>query len=149
MTDVDVAKQVEAANLEQMESMDIEDVYTLMDVQLRERPGPRELYYRWERQNWSAGDIDLTKDKEDWQMLPEMLRNEILGIFLAFFLGEAAVTDTLSPLVHAAPTDDDRHFLATQLVDEARHTVFFTRFFREVLGMDFEEAKERARAYGL
>jgi ribonucleoside-diphosphate reductase beta chain len=149
MTDIDVAKTVEAADLKQMTDMDIEDVYTLMDVQLRERPGPRELYYRWERQNWSAGDIDLTKDKEDWQMLPELLRNEILGIFLAFFLGEAAVTDTLSPLVHAAPTDEDRQFLSTQLVDEARHTVFFERFFNEVIGMSFEEAQDSAKRYGL
>jgi ribonucleoside-diphosphate reductase beta chain len=149
MTDVDVAQQVEAASLGQMEKMDIEDVYTLMDVQLRERPGPRELYYRWERQNWSAGEIDLTKDKEDWKSLPELLQNEILTIFLAFFLGEAAVTDTLSPLVHAAPTDEDRQFLSTQLVDEARHTVFFERFFNEVIGMTFDEAQERAEEYGL
>jgi ribonucleoside-diphosphate reductase beta chain len=149
VTDVDVAQQVEAASLKQMESMDIEDVYTLMDVQLRERPGPRELYYRWERQNWSAGDIDLTQDKADWQMLPEMLRNEIMGIFLAFFLGEAAVTDTLSPLVHAAPTDEDRQFLSTQLVDEARHTIFFERFFNEVIGKTFDDAKELAKRYGL
>jgi ribonucleoside-diphosphate reductase beta chain len=149
MSDIDVAKNVEAASITQMSDMDIEDVYTLMDVQLRERPGPRELYYRWERQNWSAGDIDLTQDKADWQMLPEMLRNEILGIFLAFFLGEAAVTDTLSPMVHAAPTDEDRQFLSTQLVDEARHTIFFERFFNEVIDMSFEEAKEKARRYGL
>src|SRR5688500_2038960 len=149
MSDVDVAASVEAATLNQMSDMDIEDVYTLMDVQLRDRPGPRELYKRWERQNWSAYDIDLTKDKDDWQMLPELLRNEVLGIFLAFFLGEAAVTDTLSPMVHAAPTDEDRQFLSTQLVDEARHTIFFERFFTEVIGMDFEQAKEQAVRYGL
>lgn len=149
MADTDIAQNVEAATIKQMSDMDIEDVYTLMDVQLRERPGPRELYYRWERQNWSAGDIDLTQDKQDWQMLPEMLRTEILGIFLAFFLGEAAVTDTLSPLVHAAPTDEDRQFLSTQLVDEARHTIFFERFFGEVIGMSFDEAKDAAKRYGL
>ncbi len=149
MSDIDVAERVEAADLKQMSDMDIEDVYTLMDVQLRDRPGPRDLYIRWEKQNWSAHAIDLTQDKEDWASLPEMLRTEILGIFLAFFLGEAAVTDTLSPMVHAAPTDADRQFLSTQLVDEARHTVFFERFFTEVIGMDFEEAKDQARRYGL
>ena len=149
MSDTDVARTVEAADLKQMSDMDIEDVYTLMDVQLRDRPGPRELYYRWERQNWSAGDIDLTQDKADWQTLPEMLRTEILGIFLAFFLGEAVVTDTLSPLVHAAPTDEDRQFLSTQLVDEARHTIFFERFFNEVIDMSFDDAKREASRYGL
>jgi ribonucleoside-diphosphate reductase beta chain len=149
MADTDVALKVEAANLHEMGQMDIEDVYTLMDVQLRDRPGPRELYKRWERQNWSVYDIDFAKDKQDWSLLPDMLKREILSIFLAFFLGEAAVTDTLSPLVHAAPTDADRQFLSTQLVDEARHTIFFERFFGEVVGMTFEQAKRRAERYGL
>jgi ribonucleoside-diphosphate reductase beta chain len=149
MTDTDVAGRVEAADLKQMSDMDIDDVYTLMDVQLKERPGPRELYTRWEKQNWSAMSLDLTQDKQDWDNLPDLLKNEILAVFLAFFLGEAAVTDTLSPMVHAAPTDEDRQFLATQLVDEARHTIFFERFFTEVIGMDFEEAKRRAVSYGL
>ncbi|MGH9198319.1 MAG: ribonucleotide-diphosphate reductase subunit beta, partial [Acidimicrobiia bacterium] len=88
--------------------------------------------------------IDLTKDAQDWKALPEPLREPVMEIFTAFFLGEAAVTDTLSPLVHAAPTDEDRQFLSTQLVDEARHTIFFERFFSEVIGMSFEEAKQNA-----
>ena len=148
MSDVDVASRVEAANLKEMSTMDIEDVYTLMDVQMRDRPGPRELYKRWEKQNWSAYAIDLTKDRDDWAALPEAIKGDVLSIFLAFFIGEAAVTDTLSPMVHAAPTDEDRQFLSTQLVDEARHTIFFERFFTEVIGMDYEQAKETARRYG-
>jgi len=52
-----------------------------------------------------------------------------------FFIGEQAVTDTLAPLLHAAPYEDERIFLATQIADEARHTVFFQRFFEEVLGV--------------
>jgi ribonucleoside-diphosphate reductase beta chain len=149
MTDVDVAQRVEAASLQQMSDMDIEDVYTLMDVQLRDRPGPRELYKRWEKQNWAAYEIDLTKDVQDWAMLPDLLKQEVLGIFYAFYLGEAAVTDTLSPMVHAAPTDEDRQFLSTQLVDEARHTIFFDRFFQEVVRMSFDDVKEAAKHYGL
>lgn len=144
MSDVDVARRVEAALLSEMSEMNIDDVYTLMDVQLRDRPGPRELYKRWEKQNWSAYDIDLTKDAQDWAALPELLKEPVMTIFTAFFLGEAAVTDTLSPMVHAAPTDEDRQFLSTQLVDEARHTIFFERFFTEVIGMDFEGAKKAA-----
>jgi ribonucleoside-diphosphate reductase beta chain len=37
--------------------------------------------------------------------------------------------------VHAAPNEQSRIFLATQLVDEARHAVFFSRFFDEVVGI--------------
>src|SRR5438067_2833975 len=35
-----------------------------------------------------------------------------------------------------------RIFLTTQLVDEARHTVFFARFFREVLGVQKDTLEE-------
>ncbi len=149
MSDVDVAKTVEAAHLADMADMDIDDVYTLMDVQLKERPGPRELYQRWEKQNWSAYEIDFAKDKSDWAAFPDDFKDQLMLGFRGFFLGEAAVTDTLSPLVHAAPTDDDRHFLTTQLVDEARHTIFFDRFFRDALEVDgIEEARRQTEKIG-
>jgi ribonucleoside-diphosphate reductase beta chain len=136
MTDVDVARDVELADLKQMSDMDVDNVYTLMDVQLRERPGPRELYKRWEKQNWSVYDLDFTKDKEDWAMLPDEIKGEVVYGLQAFFLGEVCVTETLSPMVHAAPTTEDQQFLSTQLVDEARHAIFFEEFFRTVLGID-------------
>lgn len=146
MSEVDVARSVEQAGLDEMSTMDIDNVYLLMDVQLRERPAPRELYQRWEKQNWSAYDLDFSKDVSDWATLPDLLKNEIIGGLHAFFVGEAAVTDTLSPMVHAAPTDEDRQFLSTQLVDEARHTIFFDLFFRKVLGISgLEEARKTPR----
>ena len=51
-----------------------------------------------------------------------------------FFYGEDAVTDGLSPYIDAAPKEEQKYFLATQQVDEARHSVFFHRFFKEVIG---------------
>src|SRR5258708_2340763 len=60
----------------------------------------------------------------------------------AFFQGEACVTDTLAPYVLAMPDEEMRIFLTTQLVDEARHTVFFARFFKEVLGVDKEKLED-------
>jgi ribonucleoside-diphosphate reductase beta chain len=136
MTDVDVARDVEKAGLKDMSSMDVDNVYTLMDVQLRERPNARELYKRWEKQNWAVHDLDWTKDKEDWQGIPAELKGEIIYGLQAFYMGEVCVTETLSPMVHAAPTTEDQQFLSTQLVDEARHAIFFELFFREVLGID-------------
>jgi len=136
MTDVDVARDVEHANLKDMSDMDVDNVYVLMDVQLRERPGPRELYKRWEKQNWAVHDLDFTKDKEDWALLPDEIKGEVVYGLQAFFLGEVCVTETLSPMVHAAPTTQDQQFLSTQLVDEARHAIFFEEFFRNVLGID-------------
>src|SRR5437660_9644574 len=55
----------------------------------------------------------------------------------AFFKGEECVTNTLAPYITAMPEDEMRIFLSTQLVDEARHTVFFSRFFKEALGLDY------------
>ena len=51
-----------------------------------------------------------------------------------FFVGEDAVTDDLAPFIDAAPREEQKYFLATQQVDEARHAVFFKRFMHEVVG---------------
>jgi 1,2-phenylacetyl-CoA epoxidase catalytic subunit len=51
-----------------------------------------------------------------------------------FFFGEDSVADNLSPYIDAAPKEEQKYFLTTQQVDEARHAVFFHRFFREVIG---------------
>ena len=50
----------------------------------------------------------------------------------AFFIGEQRVTDELGPIMRAAPTEDMRIFLSTQIADEARHVRFFNRFYEEV-----------------
>ena len=52
-----------------------------------------------------------------------------------FFYGEDRVADTLAPYVTAAPTEEQSYFLATQQVDEVRHSIFFHRFFKEVIGV--------------
>lgn len=145
----DVARRVEALSVGEMSDTDIDDVYTAMDVQLRERPDPRELYRRWEKQNWQAYEIDFSKDTEDWRNFPADLREQLTLGLRGFFLGEVAVTDTLSPMVHAGPTEEDRQFLATQLADEARHAILFERFFEEVMGEGgIEEARQAAHESG-
>lgn len=134
----EVVERVEDATLEEMRSIDIDDVYEQMEWLLHSRPTPLDLYHRWENQNWSTQDLDFTQDKEHWRLLTgdlKGLRVEFQRTFTLFFVGEQAVTDTLSPLVHAAPDEPTRVFLATQLVDEARHSVFFSRFFDEVVGI--------------
>ncbi|HEY5054083.1 MAG TPA: ribonucleotide-diphosphate reductase subunit beta, partial [Solirubrobacterales bacterium] len=94
-----------------------------------------DLYRRWEGGNWSAYDIDFSKDKEGWQALSEMQRRSAMWIYSMFFYGEDRVADTLAPYITAAPTEEQSYFLATQQVDEVRHAVFFHRFFKEVIGV--------------
>jgi hypothetical protein len=50
-----------------------------------------------------------------------------------FFHGEDSVADDLAPFIYAAPLEEQKYFLATQQVDEARHAVFFHRFMHEVV----------------
>ncbi len=134
----DIVERVERASLADLRSVDIDDVYRQMDWLLQSRPTPMDLYHRWEKQNWSTLDLDFSEDALHWQSMTgifEGFRTELQRSFTLFFVGEQAVTDTLSPLVHAAPDEPSRIFLSTQLVDEARHTVFFSRFFDEVVGI--------------
>ncbi len=95
-----------------------------------------DLYERWERGNWSATSIDFTQDRIDWQeKLTDEQRRAALWFYTLFFHGEDAVTDGLSPYLDAAPLEEQKYFIATQQVDEARHSVFFKRFMQEVAGL--------------
>src|SRR6188768_1204111 len=93
-----------------------------------------DLYRRWEQNNWSAMDLDFSQDRLGWEALSDIQQRSALWIYSMFFFGEDSVTDNLSPYIDAAPKEEQKYFLATQQVDEARHSVFFHRFFKEVIG---------------
>jgi hypothetical protein len=95
-----------------------------------------DLYTRWEHGNWSATDLDFTEDARQWrEQFSEFERQAALWNYALFFWGEDAVADNLSPYIDAAPHEEQKYFLATQQVDEARHAVFFKRFMHEVCGL--------------
>jgi ribonucleoside-diphosphate reductase beta chain len=127
---------LESAPLSQLQQTPIDRVMNIIDEGLVHLPTYRELYYRWERQQWKAQEIDFSTDRQQWQSMPEEERRMRLFGLCAFFKGEECVTNTLAPYITAMPDDETRIFLTTQLVDEARHTVFFARFFNEALGID-------------
>ncbi|MEO7818357.1 MAG: ribonucleotide-diphosphate reductase subunit beta, partial [Actinomycetota bacterium] len=127
---------------------EIDDLYVQIDDLARERPGPLELYRRWEQQQWSATELDFSVDRQHWAMIEPAGQDDLMGFFAGFFVGEQAVTDTLSPLVMGAPSEESRLFLATQLVDEARHSYFFARFYSDVLGQKGTMAETLNEARG-
>src|SRR5438067_2567894 len=93
-----------------------------------------DLYARWEKGNWRAMELDFTQDYKDWhETFTDLERRAALWNYSMFFHGEDSVTDNLSPYIDAAPREEQKYFLATQQVDEARHAVFFARFMREVV----------------
>jgi Ribonucleotide reductase, small chain/SCP-2 sterol transfer family len=105
-----------------------------------------DLYARWERGNWQATEIDFSEDVRHWQELSDFEREAALWNYSLFFWGEDAVADGLSPYIDAAPREEQKYFLTTQQVDEARHAVFFSRFMHEVAGIDGRDTAERLAA---
>src|SRR5579871_3119268 len=137
------SSQIGNLTLGQLAETPVEDVLALIDEGETRLPTPQDLYYRWERQQWRAQDIDFSQDKAQWaeMVTPENRPMRMSGMS-AFFVGEASVTDTLAPICLAIPGEAERIFLTTQLADEARHVVFFERFFREVVALPGERLED-------
>jgi ribonucleoside-diphosphate reductase beta chain len=92
-----------------------------------------ELYDLWERQQWQTQELDFTRDREDWhERISEEERFQRMYGLSSFFIGEQKVAEELGPIMRAAPTEEQKIFLCTQIADEARHVRFFERFYREV-----------------
>src|SRR3712207_2450892 len=92
-----------------------------------------QLYQLWERQQWRTQDIDFTQDRIDWhERIPADERFQRMYGLSSFFIGEQKVAEELGPIMRAAPTEEMRLFLCTQIADEARHVAFFNRFYDEV-----------------
>jgi ribonucleoside-diphosphate reductase beta chain len=103
-----------------------------------------ELYRLWERQQWRTQDIDFTQDRIDWhERIPEEERFQRMYGLSSFFIGEQRVAEELGPMMRAAPTEEMRVFLCTQIADEARHVQFFNRFYEEVGVLESDDLQGR------
>jgi len=105
-----------------------------------------ELYALWERQQWRTQDIDFTQDRIDWheRIDPEERFQRMYGLS-SFFIGEQKVAEELGPMMRAAPTEEMRIFLCTQIADEARHVAFFNRFYDEVGVLESDNLQDRLK----
>jgi ribonucleoside-diphosphate reductase beta chain len=128
--------RIARASLNQLGDVRVDDVLAFIDRGLERMPSYMDLYRRWETQHWAVSDLDFAADREYWLRATEFEREVTLWGRRLFFNGEERVTSTLAPFVWAAPTPEIEVFLSTQMVDEARHTVFFDRWWREVVGSD-------------
>jgi ribonucleoside-diphosphate reductase beta chain len=104
-----------------------------------------QLYALWERQNWRATDLDFTVDREQWLTTPTEAQLNTIWSLGSFYVGEERVTADLAPFLGAAPSGEVELFLATQLVDEARHAAFFDRFGAEVMALSADDLRGRMR----
>lgn len=102
-----------------------------------------ELYLLWERQQWQTQELDFSRDREDWnERFDEEERFQRMYGLSSFFIGEQKVAEELGPIMRAAPTEEQRIFLCTQIADEARHVRFFERFYREVGVLESDQLAE-------
>jgi ribonucleoside-diphosphate reductase beta chain len=109
--------------------------------------GYRELYALWERQQWSVHALDFSRDRTDWhERIPPDDRFARMYGLSSFFVGEQRVAAELGPMMRAAPSEDMRIFLCTQIADEARHVAFFDRFYSEVGVLDAADLESRLAA---
>src|SRR5215210_1403315 len=103
-----------------------------------------QLYSLWERQQWATQELDFTQDRTDWhERFDDEERFQRMYGLSAFFVGEQRVAAELGPMMRAAPDEDMRLFLCTQIADEARHVAFFDRFYSEVGVLESEGLEER------
>lgn len=135
-------QEIENAGLHDLAGIPVENVIATMD-DIEPKVTYRDLYYRWERLQWRVEELDFSKDLEQWRAMPEEHRARLLFTLNNFYHGEDVVASTLAPYIAAAPESDQKIFLTTQLVDEARHVVFFDRFYTEVINVDGGDMKQR------
>jgi ribonucleoside-diphosphate reductase beta chain len=127
---------------------DIDKVMAGLDRIVEAAPSYRKLFSRWENQQWSSESFDFTVDREQWDgdTFTAEQKEWMEWSLSSFFLGEERVTTELLPFAIAAPSHEARAFLATQISDEAKHMVFFDRFYHEVLGVDAETLTKNVEA---
>jgi ribonucleoside-diphosphate reductase beta chain len=99
------------------------------------------VYRKYEkaiRKFWSVEGLDFRQDSRDWETIDDDQRRGLLGVTVRFLAGEQNVTNELVPMLAAAQAlrrFDWTVYLATFLMEEAKHAEFFMRWHKEVVGV--------------
>ncbi|MGH2819379.1 MAG: ribonucleotide-diphosphate reductase subunit beta [Actinomycetota bacterium] len=142
-----MALEEDTRDLSRLAEVDPEEILDSLNSSIARRmPSYADLYRRWERLNWSVDELDFSQDRRHWSALDETHRERLLWTLSQFYVAEQRVAATLTPYVAAAPLRAQKLFLSTQCVDESRHTVFFDRFFHEVVAEGDRDLARRLRS---
>jgi ribonucleoside-diphosphate reductase beta chain len=99
------------------------------------------IYRKYEkatRKVWDAKLLDYATDRADWARMSEDQQNGIATITVRFEAGEQEVTDELLPMLaaaHALERFDWVMYLSTFMLEEARHSEFFTLWHAQVAAL--------------
>jgi ribonucleoside-diphosphate reductase beta chain len=133
---------VEGVGLARIRELDIDDVLAYVHHDLKRLPGYLELYRRYLRQRWDVYELDFTRDAQDWSArMTQDERDAFVAISSGFHHGERQVEVEL-PVFMLGGSEESRIYMSSQIEDEARHTVFFDRFYREVVGLGGGSVRE-------
>jgi ribonucleoside-diphosphate reductase beta chain len=133
---------VEESALDELHRVDIDDVLDYVHRDLKRLPGYLDLYRRYLRQRWDVYDIDFGPDVRDWaERMSQDERDAFVAISSGFHHGERQVEVEL-PVFMLGGSEESRIYMSSQIEDEARHTVFFDRFYREVVGLPGDSVQE-------
>src|SRR6266704_1964696 len=132
-------REIEDSSLEVVLHVDIDDVIEYVHKDLRSLPDFTTLYRKYLKQRWDVYDLDFSQDKIDWQeKMTEEERQSFIAVASGFHHGERQVEIEL-PVFMIGASEEEKLHIAAQIEDEARHTVFFDRFYREVVGLQGED----------
>ncbi|WP_237700025.1 R2-like ligand-binding oxidase [Alicyclobacillus acidocaldarius] len=84
---------------------------------------------------WDPAKIDLEQDKRDYECLDPAMRAYLESFCGAFYHAEENVARLFCPWIMAISSTWQQAYLSTQLVEEFKHTDFFSRYFKEVFGL--------------
>jgi len=131
----DAMQVIEEADLRGIAQIHVDDVIEYVHKGLERLPDSLTLYSKYLKHRWNVDDLDFTQDRIDWQeRMTEAERTSFLAVASGFHHGERQVEVDLVPFMMGG-TEEDKIYISSQIEDEARHTVFFDRFYREVVGI--------------
>ena len=115
----------------------------MSELQLK---SPQQLYDDWEHAHWAAQDVDLGRDRADWEGLDDPERELLQWVLSSLMVAEERISTQFCGLVLAQDDEEEGSYLSTQLVDEVRHMQFYARFQNEVIAAPETIAAHVARA---
>ena len=107
---------------------------------------PQRLYEDWEHAHWAAQDVDLSRDRADWESMAAAERELLQFALGSLMVAEERISTQFCGLVLAQDDEEEGSFLSTQLADEVRHMQFYARFRNEVIADPAAIASHVARA---
>jgi ribonucleoside-diphosphate reductase beta chain len=98
---------------------------------------PLKLFAGGNAKFWNPADIDLSRDRADWEALSDRERDYATRLCAQFVAGEEAVTKDIQPFMAAMRAEGrlgDEMYLTQFAFEEAKHTQVF-RMWLDAVGM--------------